>query len=112
MKQRIEHFRNLVSLSVVDGDIQEPERAALCRIACSNDIPADRLNVMLSHASEYIFLIPQNTNDREKQLNDMIQLAWADGQFAVSEKELIRTVGERLGFSVFEVDARITAFQR
>lgn len=101
---KLEHFRNLVSLSAADGNIKEAERMALSRIAYVHDIPADRLNVMLSKAQEYIFLIPQNNQEREKQMEEMIELAWVDGEFSASEKELIKMVGEKLGFSDSEVD--------
>ena len=37
-------------------------------------------------------------------MEEMIQLAWVDGEFAVAEKELIRMVGEKLGFSIHQVD--------
>ncbi|MEJ7645744.1 MAG: TerB family tellurite resistance protein [Chryseolinea sp.] len=104
---KLEHFRNLISLSAADGDIQEVERIALSKIAYAHEIPLERLNIMLSKANEYIYLIPQNTEDREKQLEDMIQLAWVDGTFAPAEKELIRIVGEKLGFSAPEVDRYI-----
>ncbi|MEP6735973.1 MAG: TerB family tellurite resistance protein [Chryseolinea sp.] len=101
---RLEHFRNLVSLSAVDGNIKDIERVALSKIAYSHDIPLDRLNVMLSKATEYAYLIPQNTKDRERQLEEMIQLAWIDGEFAPAEKELIKMVGEKLGFSSGEIE--------
>ncbi|MGC3946892.1 MAG: hypothetical protein QM762_20640 [Chryseolinea sp.] len=101
---RLEHFRNLVSLCAADGSIKDIERVALSKIAYSNDIPLDRLNFMLSKAREYTYLIPQNTLDRERQMEDMIQLAWVDGDFAIAEKELIHMVGEKLGFSIPQVD--------
>lgn len=101
---KLEHFRNLVSLSAADGNIKDVERVALSRIAYVHDIPLDRLNVMLSKASEYIYLIPQNNEEREKQLEEMIDLAWVDGDFSAAEQELIRMVGDKLGFSDLEVD--------
>jgi uncharacterized tellurite resistance protein B-like protein len=104
---KLEHFRNLVSLSAVDGNIKDVERVALSRIAYVHDIPLDRLNVMLSKAKEYIYLIPQNNQEREKQLEEMIDLAWVDGEFSDAEQELIRMVGDKLGFSEVEVDHMI-----
>lgn len=101
---RLEHFRNLVSLCAADGSIKDIERMALSKIAYSNDIPLDRLNFMLSKAKEYVYLIPQNNHERERQMHEMIQLAWVDGEFATAEKELIQMVGEKLGFSVPQVD--------
>ena len=68
MTTPIEHFRNLVSLSAADGVIEESERIALSKIAYERGIAMDRMNVMLSKANEYQFLIPQNMIDREKQL--------------------------------------------
>jgi uncharacterized tellurite resistance protein B-like protein len=105
----IAHFRNLVSLSAADGKIEETERIALSKIAFERGIPMDRLNVMLNRASEYIYLIPQNTNDREKQLSEMISFAHIDGEFAKAELDLITTVADKLGFTKVELDQKLAA---
>lgn len=104
MTTDIEHFRNLISLSAADGKIEDIERIALSKIAFERGIPLDRMNVMLNKANEYTFLIPQNTKDRERQLEDMIMFAQIDGEFAKAELDLITTVAERLGFSKEELD--------
>lgn len=100
---KLEHFRNLVSLTVADGKIEEVERVALSKIAYEQGIPLERLNLMLQKANEYVYLIPQNTHEREKQLDQMIQLALVDGEFAPAELELITVVSEKLGFSKEEL---------
>jgi uncharacterized tellurite resistance protein B-like protein len=100
----LEHFRNLVSLSAADGKISETERVALSKIAYERGIPLDRMNVMLKKADEYVYLIPQNTKDREKQLEEMIQFAMVDGEFAKAELDLITVVAERLGFTKSELE--------
>jgi tellurite resistance protein len=102
---QIEHFRNLVSLSAIDGKIEEVERVALSKIAFEQGLPLERLNLMLNRASEYVYLIPQNNEEREKQLEQMIQLAFVDGEFAPAEKELIQMVAEKLGFTKVEFEA-------
>jgi uncharacterized tellurite resistance protein B-like protein len=101
---RLEHFRNLISLSAADGKIENVERVALAKIAYEWDIPLDRLNVMIEKANEYIYLIPQNMHEREKQLDQMISLAKVDGEFAPAEFELIKAVAGKLGFSDKELD--------
>ncbi|HYF69694.1 MAG TPA: TerB family tellurite resistance protein [Ohtaekwangia sp.] len=100
---KLAHFRNLVSLSAADGKIEDVERVALSKIAYEQGIPLDRLNVMLSKASEYVYLIPQNQEEREKQLQQMIDLALVDGHFAPAEIELINMVGGKLGFNENEL---------
>ena len=102
-KTKLQHFRNLVSLSIADGTIKEIERKALTRIADELEIPMDRLEVMLNHAEEYVYLIPQNNEEREKQLREMIELALIDGEFAMAEYELI----QKLGFTKDELDHTI-----
>ena len=109
---KIEHFRNLVSLSAADGKIEEVERIALSKIAYENGIPLDRLNIMLQRASEYIYLIPQNQHEREKQLQQMLDLAHIDGEFAPAERELIGMVAEKLGFSKQELDQIIAEHKK
>jgi uncharacterized tellurite resistance protein B-like protein len=107
---KLEHFRNLVSLSAADGKIEETERVALSKIAYDQGIPLDRLNVMLQRADEYTYLIPQNNQEREKQLHQMIDLALVDGEFAKAELDLISTVGEKLGFAKGELDSIIDSY--
>lgn len=101
---KLEHFRNLVSLSAIDGKIEDVERVALSKIAFEQGLTLDRLNLMLNRASEYIYLIPQNTEEREQQLEEMIKLALLDGEFAPAELELIEMVSEKLGFTRTELD--------
>ncbi|MGC1242003.1 MAG: hypothetical protein WA874_10450 [Chryseosolibacter sp.] len=104
---KLEHFRNLVSLSAADGKIEEAERNSLGRIAASLEIPADRLQVMLTHAHEYVYLVPQNNKNREQQLKEMIDIALVDGNFSLSERELIKSIAHKLGFTLHEAEAII-----
>jgi uncharacterized tellurite resistance protein B-like protein len=104
---KIEHFRNLVSLIAADGKIEEIERMTLSKIAFQRGIPVDRFKVMLEKASEYRYLIPQNHHDREKQLEEMIEVALVDGDFSAAEMDLILMVGEKLGFTKPELEAII-----
>lgn len=101
---KLEHFRNLVSLSAADGKIEDVERVALSKIAYEQGIPLDRLNVMINRAEEYVYLIPQNNHEREKQLQEMIDLAYVDGEFAPAEHELIKMVADKLGFTKEELE--------
>jgi tellurite resistance protein len=103
MATEIEHFRNLVSLSAADGKIDETEKVALAKIAYERGIPLERMNIMLKHADEYVYLIPQNMIDREKQLEEMIKFAKIDGEFSKAEYELINHVADKLGFSKKEL---------
>lgn len=109
---KLEHFRNLVSLSVADGKIEDVERVALSKIAFERNIPLDRLNVMLTKANEYTYLIPQNHSDRERQMDEMLSLALIDGELAKAELELIQMVGEKLGFTSEQLDAIIASHTR
>lgn len=104
---KLEHFRNLVSLAGADGIIQESERVALSKIAFELGMQLDRMNVMLNHSQEYTYLIPQNRENRDKQMQDMIELAMVDGELAKAELELIKTVGEKLGYNNEEVEKLI-----
>jgi len=106
---KLEHFRNLVSLSAADGKIEEVERVALAKIAYENGISLERLNFMLTRANEYTYLIPQNSVDREKQLEQMIDLALIDGEFSPAERDLIESVAHKLGVSKAELDIIISA---
>lgn len=104
---KIEHFRNLISLSAADGKIEDAERVALSKIAYERNIPLDRMNIMLTRAHEYTLLIPQNSAERETQLDEMIDFALIDGELAKAEIDLIHVVGEKLGFSKSHIEQAI-----
>ncbi|MTI20047.1 hypothetical protein E1176_03345 [Fulvivirga sp. RKSG066] len=104
LNKQLEHFRNLVSLAMADGKLADAERVYLSKVAFSKGIPLDRMNVMLERAHEYAYLIPQNSEEKEKQLSEMIEFALVDGDFAKAERELIMTVGDRLGFSTADIE--------
>jgi uncharacterized tellurite resistance protein B-like protein len=106
---KLEHFRNLIALSAADGKVLESERVALAKIAFELGLPLDRLNVMISKANEYIYIVPQNQEERLKQMKEMIELAMVDEDFAKAERDLIITVGKKLGFSSEEVDSILAA---
>jgi hypothetical protein len=66
---------------------------------------------MLDRADEYKYLIPQNHHDREKQLEEMLEVAMVDGEFAIAEFELIAMVAEKLGFTKEQLDEIIKTFK-
>lgn len=109
MSVKIEHFRNLVALASADGKIADEERVTLSKIAYQQGIPIDRMNVMLKKANEYIYFVPQNQEDRKKQLQDMIMLALVDGELARAEKHLILMVGKKLNFTHEEIENFISS---
>ena len=109
---KIEHFRNLVSLIAADGKIEDIERMTLSKIAFQRGIPVDRFKVMLEKAHEYKYLIPQNHHDRERQLQEMIEVAMIDGDFSKAEKDLIMMVGEKLGFTKADLESIIKSHQK
>jgi uncharacterized tellurite resistance protein B-like protein len=108
---RLEHFRNLISLVAADGKIKDVEKLTLSKIAIERGIPVERFNIMLLKADEYKYLIPQNTIEREKQLNDMIELALVDGDFDQAEYDLIAMVAGKLGFSQEQFEEIVSAFK-
>lgn len=104
MSVNLEHYRNLVALAAADGKIEESERVTLSKIAYQKDIPMDRMKVMLKKANEYKYFIPQNTQDRENQMSEMIELALVDNELAKAERSLILRVGRKLGFDDSEIN--------
>lgn len=109
---KLEHFRNLVSLIAADGKITEIEKATLSKIAYDQGIALDRFNVMLNKAHEYKYLIPQNQRERKLQLDQMIEVALVDGDFASAELELIAMVADKLGFTKDEFQKIIAPHKR
>lgn len=58
-------------------------------------------------SEEYVYVIPQNIQGRDKQMGDMIGLALIDGELAKVELDLIMYVGQKLGFTADEIKKQI-----
>ena len=97
------YLKNLIALAWADGEIHEAEFNILRDAAIEAGIPPAELDQMMKTGPEYQENIPENEEDKELQLAQMISLAIADNHFSEEEYALCKMVAEKLGFTEREL---------
>ena len=97
------YLKNLIAMAWADGEIQEEEFNILREAAQEAGLSNADLDEMLKQGIEYQDQIPENEEDRELQLAQMIGLAIADNHFSNEEYALCKMVAEKLGFTEREL---------
>jgi len=97
------NLKNLVALACADGVVDDSEMEVLLESAEKAGVSEEELNDWIENSASFVHVIPEQEEDRETQLIQMLSLAIADGEFSQSEYELCKTVAGRLGFSEEEL---------
>ncbi|MDH4120619.1 MAG: TerB family tellurite resistance protein [Deltaproteobacteria bacterium] len=112
-KHRIWFATALTAMILVDGNIDRTEAEFLVKVISivKEENEVDRLKKFIQFKT-----VPQLSKpvglDRKlamTMLIDMVRIAVVDKDFAASEEQMVRTVGETLGFASAEVE-KLVAF--
>jgi hypothetical protein len=99
----------LASVAAADGEANEADRAALFRAARERQVvPLEPHEVRVFRPNE--IAAPPTLVDRERVLEEMLQMAWADGQMDESELRLIRDFGRVWGIDPERLREWIAAY--
>lgn len=105
-KQR-SHFRNLVSVAMADGRIDEKEREMLGQLGQRLDLTDDEIASILEQPESGRFLVPETQKLRLRQLIECVMMMLADGCIDDAEMLLCRQLASRLGFKADQVVPRL-----
>ncbi|MEM6734663.1 MAG: TerB family tellurite resistance protein [Bacteroidota bacterium] len=103
IKKKREHFKNLIALAYADGRIDEKEEEMLTQIGREIGLSKFDVDNLMNMGPTFQYIIPQNEEDREDQIVEMIKMAIIDGEFTTQEYDLCKNVAERLGFTETEL---------
>lgn len=98
-KKRLSHIKNLVILSMKDGQVTEDELDLIFSIAIRKGISRDEVNRILSRPASISFYPPSAIKERLEQLTDMVMVMMVDGDIDDDEMMFCKTVAEQLGFN-------------
>lgn len=104
----IDHFRNLATLAIADGSIDEDEKEFLLEKAEEYGIDKAEVEKILNNPDQNFFVAPDNCGDREEQLSDAVYIAMIDGEIHEKEYALCVKFANRLGLTAKDVDEIIT----
>jgi len=103
-KVRIEHFKNLVAMAMIDGLLDETEKGILAERADEVGLPEDEVADILANADQLKFQVPLNHIDKEEQLSDAVFMAMIDGVLHENEYQLCVQLAKRLDLEHHYVD--------
>ena len=106
------HFKNLVTVAVADGYLDGEEREFLLEQAEEQGLDPEKVKHIIENAHELEFIVPDNEEDREEQLADIVFLTMIDGEIEEKEYKLCLNIAERLELKKEDLDEVIALTQR
>ncbi|HNP18381.1 MAG TPA: hypothetical protein PKL31_08115 [Fulvivirga sp.] len=95
----IAHLKNLLVLAFSDGVLEDSEINNLRNAAAELGIEKALLDDWIENVDQLVLLIPEDDEEREKQLINMISMSTADGFFSQDEYDLCLRISEKLGYN-------------
>jgi tellurite resistance protein len=108
----LEHFKNLVAVSVADGFLDEDEKGFLEERAEEFGLPKAEVSEIVENADKLEFIVPEDEEDREEQLADIVFMSMLDGEIGDKEYQLCLNIAERLELKKNDLDEVIALTQR
>jgi uncharacterized tellurite resistance protein B-like protein len=104
-------FGALVSAAFVDGSIGEEEKQVLHRKATELDIPVMMFDDFITRGAQgkLRLVVPPGADQRERMLNDLIDIVCADANLEASEQHLIVRFANHIGVSSSDLRGRVRA---
>ncbi len=102
-------YATLVAAACVDGDLSAPEREVLHRLATDYDIPVGIMREIIDQGvqGKLAVAVPPGQAERESLLDDLIDVACADGRIEASEHHLLAKFASHLGLQLPDLRARV-----
>ena len=104
--RQIGHFKNLVLLARIDGEVSHLEQQLLNRIARRISLTDEQVKEICDHPENYPNLPPANREERYERFIQLIQLIVADGRVDSSEVKLVKSLGVALGFTPSKIEEK------
>lgn len=109
---KLEHFQNLVAVAFADGHVEDLEREFLEDRAEELGLPAGEVAKIMDNAENLEFIVPDDLDDREEQLADVVFMSMVDGDIEEKEYELCLNIAERLELKKTDLDEVIALTRR
>lgn len=93
------HFRNLVLLAKIDGELVQKESQLLERIAKRISITPEQAKEIVKNANDFPSIPPASREERYERLIQLCQVAQADGKVDLAEGNLLHKFAMELGFT-------------
>ncbi|MBR5434277.1 MAG: hypothetical protein IK117_07560 [Bacteroidales bacterium] len=109
-KARLSIIKNLLALSLVDGELHENEKLMISAIATREGISEKEFKKMLEGKDNTKFTVPEDSATKEKYLKDMVALMMVDGHIDENELSLCKMTAIKFGYRPEVIDAMFFNF--
>ena len=107
-KQDKEHFHQLISVAMADGEIQDTEMQMLHRFGRKMGFTDPEIDNLIESTKKAVFNPPYELAKRFEQLYEIVKLILADGVITDNEMQLAKGFASKSGFNENEIPALLT----
>lgn len=100
------HFRNLIMLARIDGNVADEEKALLDRIANRLSLTKEQVKDVMNDANNYPMHPPVSREERYERFIQLVQMICVDGVIDPKEDILVHRYGVALGFTEERLDEK------
>jgi uncharacterized tellurite resistance protein B-like protein len=93
------HMKNLIEMAAADGVFTDEEEELLKAIASRNGISARRMEEIRSDPDAFTFEMPATTEERFRQLHDLVHMMIVDNDIHPDELHLIELFAIKYGYA-------------
>ena len=108
----MDHFKNLVAVSMADGFLDDDEKEFLEERAEELGLPSEEVSEVMANTDKLEFVVPEDEEDREEQLADIVFMSMVDGTIEDKAYQLCLNIAERLELKKEDLDEVIALTKR
>ena len=100
------HFRNLIMLARIDGNVADEEKDLLARISRRLSLTDEQVKEVMDDSNSYPMIPPVSREERYERLIQLVQMVCVDGIVDQKEDILVHRYGIALGFTQERLDEK------
>jgi hypothetical protein len=105
IKMRQSHFRNMMTVALADGELNENEKEIIILLAKRIGITPSEMSLVNQNPDRIEFYNPQSYSLKVEQLYDLVQIMLFDGEFNAKEYTACGMIAISLGLNTEVVDS-------
>lgn len=106
-RAKLSHLKNLVVLSVADGNVEKPELATIAAVCSREGLTESDLQKCINDPESIEFVPPTDDKTRLRYLEDMVLLMMSDGNIDNKEMLVCKVTAKALGYKPEVIDAML-----
>ena len=103
-KARLSNMKNIISVSMADGDLGEDELTLIALAAARDNISEKDVEKMLKGSDRIKFTVPETDELKMQFLTDMVILMSIDGKIGDGELAMCKNAAVHFGYSPEVID--------